>query len=541
MKSVIKSLKHKGIYVSTYEPIGFSIKIRGHTIKLTPKTEQMAVAWVRKTQSITTPPDKLFYANFIQEFLEQLILENPSLPFLQDFFSEHLNSVNTGDFDWSPTSSQANNLAIDFSSIREYLAQQKLKKLNMTKSEKKTLREQRKIRREALKEKYGYAFVNGQKVEIANWTAEPSCLFAGRGQHPRRGRWKTGPTQADIILNLSPDAPIPSGTWTAIVWEPDKMYLAKWTDKLTGKTKYVWFSDSAFIKQKREKMKFDKAKKLGTRISKIEAHITTNLTSRNDGRRKIATVCWLIFAVNMRVGDEKDPGEADTVGAITLRPEHVKIETDVLHFDFLGKDSVRWMKSIKTPQPILRNVTHYSKTCEEYLFEGLDSKKVTKFFSEKMKGLTAKVFRTWRTTTVVKEYLAKCRVTTEDPEYVKKFHAKMANLKGAKIANHKRKVSAKFDERLAKKVERLHTYELQHKEKQAQGKKTAAILKRLHKTKLDIELMRATKEYNLTTSLKSYIDPRLYVKWAAKVDFALEKFYSKALRSKFSWALKKTV
>ena len=42
----------------------------------------------------------------------------------------------------------------------------------------------------------------------------------------------------------------------------------------------------------------------------------------------------------MRVGDEKDPDEADTVGAITLRKEHIKIEGDTLHFDFLGKDSV---------------------------------------------------------------------------------------------------------------------------------------------------------------------------------------------------------
>ena len=35
-------------------------------------------------------------------------------------------------------------------------------------------------------------------------------------------------------------------------------------------------------------------------------------------RRKVATVAWLILVPNMRVGDEKDPDEADTVGAITL-------------------------------------------------------------------------------------------------------------------------------------------------------------------------------------------------------------------------------
>ena len=70
MKHVLKSLKHNGIYVPPYDYKGFSIKIQGHTIKLTPKTEQMAIAWIRKTQSTLSPPDKVFLKNFMQEFLE---------------------------------------------------------------------------------------------------------------------------------------------------------------------------------------------------------------------------------------------------------------------------------------------------------------------------------------------------------------------------------------------------------------------------------------------------------------------------------------
>jgi DNA topoisomerase-1 len=52
-----------------------------------------------------------------------------------------------------------------------------------------------------------------------------------------------------------------------------------------------------------------------------------------------------------------------------------------------------------------------------------------------------------------------------------------------------------------------------------------------------LELTKLTKEYNLGTSLKSYIDPTAYVKWAKKVKFDIEKFYPKTLRNKFSWAL----
>ena len=33
----------------------------------------------------------------------------------------------------------------------------------------------------------------------------------------------------------------------------------------------------------------------------------------------------------MRVGDEKDPDEADTVGAITLRAEHITFENNNLY------------------------------------------------------------------------------------------------------------------------------------------------------------------------------------------------------------------
>jgi DNA topoisomerase-1 len=156
-----------------------------------------------------------------------------------------------------------------------------------------------------------------------------------------------------------------------------------------------------------------------------------------------------------------------------------------------------------------------------------------------MSGLTAKVFRTWRTTKAVKEYLDLCHIKKEDPEHVKVFHAKMANLKGAEIANHKRKVPNNFEERLAKKEAKLRQLELDLEEKRKQGRRIDAILNRIEKIRLEIELMKNTKEYNLGTSLKSYIDPSVYVKWTAAVDISLEKIYSKALRRKFSWALKK--
>jgi DNA topoisomerase-1 len=528
MKQTLKSLRHNGVYVPVYEFKKFSIKILENKIALSPMSEQMAIAWIRKKQSVLSPPDSIYEKNFKQEFIERIKKENPQLNFLDSFLEQHLKKIDKNILDHDE---------IDFSEISKFLDKIKQEKLSLTKLQKKEHAAIRKSIRLERKEKYGYAEVDGKKLEIANWTAEPSCLFAGRGEHPRRGKWKEGPNQEDIILNLSPKSPRPPGNWKKIVWEPEKMYVAKWMDKLTGKIKYVWFSDSAFIKQNREKEKFEKAAKLGKKSKSIEKYILKNLDAKNEITRKIATVCWLILKPNMRVGDEKDPEEADTVGAITLRKEHIKIQDNIIHFDFLGKDSVRWKKSVKAPDSVIRNIEHYSKISKEYLFEGIDSKKVSRFLSKKLPGLTGKVFRTWRCTKTLGETLKKSKVTKDDEVYVKKFHAKIANLKVAEVANHKRKVSPKFDERLLKKENKLKDLKIKLKEKKAKGKKTKSIETRIKKTKLDIELTKRTKEYNLGTSLKSYIDPRVYTKWARSIDFDLNKFYPKALRNKFSWAL----
>jgi len=537
MKYCMKSLQHNGIYVPPYEYKNLSIRINGQPLRLTPHTEQMAIAWARKKLSVTSPPDRVFYRNFIQDFLQVLRQENPSQKFLENFTVDYLNKLEKDDNEWQSNGKSGEDPKIDFGEVTNYVLREQEKKLNMPKEEKKRLTNERKIQREALREKHGYAAVDGKKLEIANWTAEPSCIFAGRGTHPKRGKWKEGPKQEDIILNISPDIPRPAGIWKNIVWEPEKMYIAKWEDKLSGKMKYVWFSDSAFLKQKMDQEKFKKAEKLDKEIPKIEEHIIKSLDSEDLDRRKVATVCWLILKVNMRVGDEKDPGEADTVGAITLRPEHIKIEGNTLNFDFLGKDCVRWVKQVEAPPVVIRNIENFSKECKEYLFEGTDSRKVSRFLSQKMEGLTAKVFRTWRCTQTVENSLENCEAKKEEAEYVKQFCAKMANLEAAIIANHKRKIPQNFEERIAKKEARLKELEMKLAEKKKEGKKLDAITKSVEKTKLDVKLMKETKEYNLGTSLKSYIDPMAYVRWAAKVDFSLDKFYPKALRKKYSWAL----
>src|SRR4030067_2706653 len=125
MKHVLKSLKHNGIFVPQYELKGFKVKIQGQTISLTVKSEQMALAWIRKRQSLLSPPDKVFMKNFMREFLEQLKVENPSSEFLKAFIPEYLTKIENYQANDVCDPKDVIHSDIDFSEIINYLEQEK--------------------------------------------------------------------------------------------------------------------------------------------------------------------------------------------------------------------------------------------------------------------------------------------------------------------------------------------------------------------------------------------------------------------------------
>ena len=502
----MKYLSHSGVLIpKRYEAKGFRIEIEGQTIALTPHQEEMAVAWVKKLATDYVK-DPVFVKNFFHDFLDALgMSDKPLAP--EDF---------------------------DFSEIINAVEKEKLIKANLSKEEKKRQAQERKAIREANKEKYGYAIIDGIKTEVGNYTVEPPSIFMGRGEHPMRGRWKPYVGEEDIILNLSPDAPRPPGNRMKIEWHPDFMWIAKWDDKLVGKEKYIWLSDSSHIKQQKEIEKFDKAKELSKKINSLRVHIWKNLQSKNIKTRKVATVSYLIDALKLRVGDEKDPDEADTVGATTLRPSHVMINSNCnVTFDFLGKDAVRWQKEVTLPEEVVENLEVFKNqaladSAESTIFEGIRSENVNSFLGEVVANLTAKVFRTYHASEVVNNSLEKADVLGAEPLAIKKHVATMANLQAAIILNHKRKPPKNWEESLAKKMERLNTLK-------NSPKKTKSLIDRVQALQLKINEVKETRDYNLRTSLKSYIDPRIYYSWGKSVDFDWKLYYPKTLQKKFSW------
>jgi len=539
----MKQLSHNGVIVPKYEPRGFQILFRGKKITLTPGQEEMAVAWVKKLGT-DYAKDNVFARNFFDDFGAALGLKEKISP--ED---------------------------IDFSEIMNVIEKERNEKLNMTKEERKILAQERKNIREANKEKYGYVVMDGEKVEVSNYVVEPGSIFMGRGKHPLRGKWKEGAKENDITINLSPDSKVPEGKWKKVIWEPDFIWTAKWDDKLRGKEKYVWLSDTSRVKQEREKEKFDKARELEKEYGKVKKHIVDNLKSEDLKRRKIATVCYLIDALSMRVGDEKDEDEADTVGATTLTKGNVIVkENNLVKFDFLGKDSVRWEKEIVLPEQVVKNLREFISNPELEIFDGVRSENVKLFLNEVVQGLTSKVFRTFHASRAVDDYLKKTDVKKEDFEDYKKYFATMANLQASVVCNHKRTLPKNWDQTLQKKVERLKLVKEKMAERRGKSvevlelrikkletmkqtekrelklgdyKNKLKILKtrkmtekeeeNVKKLELKVETMRETKDYNLNTSLKSYIDPRIYLKWSRKVNFDWKKYYPKTLQRKFSW------
>lgn len=539
------TLEHRGVaFPPNYQIRGLKISIAGERHPLSHEQEELVYSWSKKKDTHYIK-DPVFQANFLSDFKKLLPERFQNISRLTE---------------------------IDFSEAFALIDQEKMMKeaemeriRNLPKDEKKKIRLAKKSEIDRLKGLYGKAIVDGVEVDVANWLVEPPGLFMGRGQHPLRGRWKPRVTPGDVILNLGEEAPVPEGNWKGVIHDHSSTWLATWIEKLTGRRKYVWLHDSSSLRQNSDREKYDKANRLERHIGRVQREIINRmLKSRDVNQRKTSTVCYLIFKLAMRVGDEKDPEEADTVGASTLRVEHITFKEDkdggkLIEFNFLGKDSVPWQKIVKvTSEDTIGLYNNLKKLIQgkertSQIFEGITSSKVNAFLrsidSKNLPGLTAKVFRTFITTNVVRETLAKPpfnRIDKMSSEAEKIYAVKIANLNAAITCNHKKgidpknpasvKAIQKFNDSVAKKEE---TIEKLRSELDSDRSKTESQVKRikdrLERIELQLKLQKETRDYNLGTSLRNYIDPRVIAAWLLYVDLDWKKVYTATLQRKFRW------
>jgi len=545
-----KTLQHNGIlFPPDFESKGIKIGIRGENVPLNLLQEEMVYQWSKKKDAPKP--------GVTEKYIEDIIFQKNFVSDFSKAFNGKFKSLQYAD--------------IDFSIPYNLVDKEKEEKELLTKEDKKALAIKRKEIREEMKTKYGKAIIDGKEVEVGNYMAEPPGIFMGRGDHPMRGRYKPRAIEKDVTLNLGKEAKIPKGNWGKIVHDRDSMWIASWMDILTQKRKYVWLADTAGIKQERDQAKYDKARNLSKEIESVKTQIVKDMQNKEQKTKRIATACYLIYRTAMRVGDEKDPDEADTVGATTLRKEHVKLTENEIQFDFLGKDSVRWKETIpaeghdKQFYDNLKESISNKKNSEE-IFDGITSRHVNAYYSTIVKGLSAKVFRTYLASSVVSKYLRGHDNIKSESGMKKMFHGKLANLNAAIMCNHKRTIPKNFELSLQKKKDTLKKEEKtkpweksemllkkaqakivktekQKKEKNERIKKIKTVIRkskgkhveRIEKLELQINLTEKTRDYNLGTSLRNYIDPRIFKTWTDEVGAEWEKLYTSALQKKFLW------
>jgi DNA topoisomerase-1 len=536
-------LEHNGVaFPPEYVQRGINVKILGEIFFLNREQEELVYAWAKKKDTHYVK-DPVFQANFLSDFKKLL--------------PERFTSVRSiDDIDMT----EAFSLVDKESKIKE---NEKLRIKSLTRDERRKISQEKKLEKEKLKTIYGKAKIDGIEVDVANWLVEPPGIFMGRGLHPLRGRWKPRVTPKDVTLNLGQDASVPEGPWKAIVHDRYSTWLASWIENLTGKRKYVWLHDSSYLRQDNDKAKYDTAKKLEYYISDIEKEIINQmLNSKDITRRKIATVCYLIYKLAMRVGDEKDPEEADTIGASTLRVEHLKFpkigDKAQIEFNFLGKDSVPWQKTLEISSPdtkaLYENLLLFmkGKDTSDEIFEDITSSKVNKFLRSidkvNVPNLTAKVFRTYIATAIVKQHLSEpiLKVNKNESEFKKVYVAKIANLQAAITCNHKKgidpknpaskKAWEKFEQSLENKKDKIKQLRMELKEKKWKTElQKLRKEQRIEKLEFQLKLQKETRDYNLGTSLRNYIDPRVFKSWCEYVDLDWTKIYTSTLQRKFKW------
>ncbi|KAM3390362.1 hypothetical protein ACQJBY_012142 [Aegilops geniculata] len=533
------TLEHNGvIFPPPYKPHGVKMLYNGKPVDLTPEQEEVATMFA------------------VMKDTEYASKET----FINNFFT-----------DWSKILGKTHTIKkfelCDFTPIYEWHLQEKEKKTQMTSEEKKALREER----QKQEEKFMWASVDGVKEKVGNFRVEPPGLFRGRGEHPKMGRLKRRIRPSDITINIGekapvPVCPIPGESWKEVKHDNTVTWLAFWNDPINQKDfKYVFLAASSSLKGQSDKEKYEKARKLKDHIKIIRANYTKDFRSKEQVKKQIAVATYLIDKLALRAGNEKDDDEADTVGCCTLKVENVTcLPPNKLQFDFLGKDSIRYLNTVEVEPPVYEAIKEFcaGKDKGGHVFDKLDTTKLNAHLKDLMPGLTAKVFRTYNASITLDKILNE---QTEDGSLLEKINVySRANKQVAIICNHQRAVPKSHDSQMTKLNEKIDELKAQRDEWKADlerakkgkplaGDEDGKRKRNLTPEVLEIKISRIEtriKEMDMTktnreelktvalgTSKINYLDPRITVAWCKTHEVPIEKIFSKTILAKFGWAM----
>lgn len=519
------SLSHQGPYfthlMEPYLPHKAALIYDKKKYVLEPQEEKIANFYARRiiseqggTITIFLTRDPVFNKNFFTDFRTYLTPEHKKI-FL--------------DFN-----------KLDFKLIVKKLLELKEKEKNISEKEK----ESKKIKTAEKKALYGFAMINDIKEQVGNYTVEPAAIFFGRGKNINRGKIKREIFPEEVTINIGSEAEIPEPpeghTWGKVIHDNTLAWIASWKEPLNNDIKYIYFSSDGQLKGKSDLFKYEKSRKLNTFIQIVRTKYEKDLKSQNKKLQQLGTALYLIDQYGLRVGNEKDETEVDTVGATTLRVEHITLEPpDCIVFDFLGKDSIQYYKKLKVPL-VYTNIAKFikNKKDQEPLFDLINAADINDYLHTFDKDFSAKAFRTRLASSLMDSALKGLKIKkTLGPDEKKKMFDK-ANVQVAEVLNHRRTVPPKAQDTIKKYQTELK--ELKKELKDAAENKKEKIKVRIQKKKDQIESKQDTLNIAITTSRTNYIDPRIGVAWSKKYDLNLNKIYSNVLQRKFKWAIDMT-
>lgn len=106
-----------------------------------------------------------------------------------------------------------------------------------------------------------------------------------------------------------------------------------------------------------DKKKYERARRLKDIIDDVRENYNKKMRSLSKEDNQLGVATFLIDRLALRVGNEKGEDEADTVGCCSLRVEHITMEDpNKVTFDFLGKDSMRYLNTIEVPDLVYKTI-----------------------------------------------------------------------------------------------------------------------------------------------------------------------------------------
>lgn len=434
-----QTLEHNGVYFPPpYEPLPAHVKMKydGKPVDLPPAAEEVAGFYAALLET-DHAKDKTFNKNFFKDW-QTVLKKNPPR-----------GGVKITEF----------NLC-DFRPMYEYFEAEKAKKKSMTSAEKK----EAKAAKDALEAPYTHCVLDGRKEKVGNFRVEPPGLFRGRGDHPKKGALKLRVRPEDITINIGEGVPTPKpnvpGTWKEVLHDNTVTWLATWTENVNGNHKYVFLAAGSSIKGQSDMQKFEKARELKAYVDRIRQDYTEDLKSKVMADRQRATAMYFIDRLALRAGNEKGEDEADTVGCCSLRCEHVTLQPpNQLVFDFLGKDSIRYFNQVVVDEQVFKNIRIFksNKEDDDNLFDRVNTGSLNKHLASYMKGLTAKVFRTYNASITFQQQLD--QGTPEKGTVQEKLNAyNHANRMVAILCNHQRAVPKTHEQSMGKMREKLRGF-----------------------------------------------------------------------------------